>query len=74
MEIEEEAFAFGAELLMPETAMKRVIHEPVTLTSLARLKPIWGVSIASLVVRAMNLKIITQRQYHYLFQQLGNLV
>ncbi len=72
-EIEEEAFAFGAEWLMPETAMRSLIQEPVTLTSLAKLKPIWGVSVASLIRRASSLNLITQRQYHYLFQQLGGL-
>lgn len=72
-EVEEEAFSFAAEWLMPEVAMRRDIREPVTLTSLAKLKPTWGVSIASLVRRAFDLKLITQRQYHYLFHQLGGL-
>ena len=72
-EIEDEAFAFAAEWLMPESAMRNVIQEPVTLTSLAKLKPIWGISVASLIRRAFGLSLITQRQYHYLFHQLGNL-
>ena len=72
-EIEDEAFSFAAEWLMPESAMRAVIQDPVTLTSLAKLKPIWGVSVASLVKRAFDLSLITQRQYHYLFHQLGNL-
>jgi Zn-dependent peptidase ImmA (M78 family)/transcriptional regulator with XRE-family HTH domain len=72
-EIEDEAFGFAAEWLMPEAAMRSVIQDPVTLTSLAKLKPIWGVSVASLVRRAFNLSLITLRQYHYLFQQIGNL-
>jgi Zn-dependent peptidase ImmA (M78 family)/DNA-binding XRE family transcriptional regulator len=72
-EIEDEAFKFAAEWLMPEGAMRNAIREPVTLTSLAKLKPIWGVSIAALIRRAYDLNLITQRQYHYLFQQLGAL-
>jgi Zn-dependent peptidase ImmA (M78 family) len=72
-EIEDEAFRFAAEWLMPESAMRSVIQDPVTLTSVANLKPIWGVSLASLVKRAFDLSLITQRQYHYLFHQLGNL-
>jgi Zn-dependent peptidase ImmA (M78 family)/DNA-binding XRE family transcriptional regulator len=72
-EIEDEAYSFAAEWLMPESAMRIVIQEPVTLTSLAKLKPIWGVSLASLIRRAFDLNLITQRQYHYLFHQLGNL-
>jgi len=72
-EIEDEAFAFGAEWLMPESAMRREIREPITLTSLAKLKPVWGVSIAALVKRASELNLVTQRQYHYLCQQISRL-
>ena len=70
-EVEEEAFAFAAELLMPESAMRREIIAPFTLTSFAKLKPRWGVSIAALVRRAHELRIITTRQYHYLFRQMS---
>jgi Zn-dependent peptidase ImmA (M78 family) len=72
-EIEAEAFAFGAEWLMPEAAMRQEIQEPVTITSLAKLKPRWGVSIASLITRASDLNLISKRQYHYLFHQLSAL-
>ena len=69
-EVEEEAWAFAAELLMPEIAMRRELIPPVTITTLARLKPRWGVSIAALIRRAHDLNIITLRQYHYLSQQM----
>jgi Zn-dependent peptidase ImmA (M78 family) len=72
-EIEAEAFAFGAEWLMPEVAMRKEIQDPVTITSLAKLKPRWGVSIASLIMRASDLNLISKRQYHYLFHQLSAL-
>jgi Zn-dependent peptidase ImmA (M78 family)/transcriptional regulator with XRE-family HTH domain len=72
-EVEAEAFAFGAEWLMPEAAMRREIQDPVTITSLAKLKPRWGVSIASLITRAFDLSLISKRQYHYLFHQLSAL-
>lgn len=72
-EIEGEAYDFAAEWLMPESAMRREIQEPVTLTALAKLKPIWGVSIACLVMRAYGLNLITQRQYHYLLHQIAAL-
>jgi Zn-dependent peptidase ImmA (M78 family)/DNA-binding XRE family transcriptional regulator len=68
---EEEANAFAAELLLPEKAMRGEITTPVTLTSLSRLKPIWGVSLRSLVYRARALGIITERQCKYLFSQLS---
>lgn len=70
-EVEEEAFSFAAEFLMPESGMRRELVPPFNLMSFARLKPRWGVSIAALVRRAHELSIITTRQYKYLFQQIG---
>ena len=69
--IEREADRFAAEFLMPEEAMRQEIVSPVTLTDIAELKPRWRVSIQSLVRRARDLQIITERQYRYLFQQLS---
>lgn len=68
--VETEANQFAAELLMPEEAMRREITTPVTLTSLAELKPRWGVSIRALIKRASDLEIITERQARYLHQQI----
>ena len=68
--VEDEADLFAAEFLLPEETMKREITPPVTLTSLAELKPRWGVSISTLIVRAEKLKIITERQARYLHMQM----
>ncbi len=70
-EIEEEAYKFAAELLLPEVPIRQQITPPVTLTSLSVLKPIWGVSIQALIVRAHDLGIITERQHRYLYKQLN---
>jgi Zn-dependent peptidase ImmA (M78 family)/DNA-binding XRE family transcriptional regulator len=70
-EVEEEAFAFAAEFCLPAQAMEQEMIGAITLTSLARIKLRWGISIAALIRRAHDLKIITTRQYHYLFQQLS---
>ncbi|MGC2197942.1 MAG: XRE family transcriptional regulator [Terriglobales bacterium] len=67
----QEADHFAAELLLPETSMRGEIRSPVTLSSLAPLKPIWKVSLQALVYRARNLSAITKRQYAYLFEQLS---
>jgi Zn-dependent peptidase ImmA (M78 family)/DNA-binding XRE family transcriptional regulator len=67
--VESEANQFASELLMPEDAMRREITTPVTLTSLAELKPKWGVSIAALILCARNLGIITERQAIHLLQK-----
>jgi Zn-dependent peptidase ImmA (M78 family)/DNA-binding XRE family transcriptional regulator len=71
-ELEEEANRFAAELLLPEVVMRKEITTPVTLTSLSRLKPVWGVSIQMLIRRARDLQIITDRQYKYLFKQVAD--
>ena len=66
-----EADEFAAELLMPEKAMRREIVPPITLASLAALKPRWDVSIQALVYRAHEVGIISDRQYRYLFEQVS---
>jgi Zn-dependent peptidase ImmA (M78 family) len=66
-----QADVFAGELLLPKTAMLREIVPPVTLSSLAALKPRWGVSIQALIYRAQELGIITDRQYRYLFEQIS---
>jgi Zn-dependent peptidase ImmA (M78 family)/DNA-binding XRE family transcriptional regulator len=71
-ELEKEAFAFGAEFLMPEAGIRPDLQPPISLTRVARLKPKWGVSIQALVRRAYDLGIISERQYRYLFMQLSS--
>jgi Zn-dependent peptidase ImmA (M78 family)/DNA-binding XRE family transcriptional regulator len=70
-DLEEQANWFAGEFLLPEAAMRSDLLPPVTLMSLAKLKPKWGVSIQALVRRAKDLQIISPRRYHYLYQQLG---
>lgn len=72
-DLEEQANGFAAEFMMPAVALVREIETPVTLTSLGRLKPRWGVSIQALARRAWTLGIITERQYRYLCLQIGRL-
>ena len=68
---ERQADKFAAEFLLPEKAIEQEIAPPVTLTSIARLKPRWGVSMQALIRRSHELGIITERQYRYLFEQLS---
>jgi Zn-dependent peptidase ImmA (M78 family) len=70
-DLEREANRFAAELLMPHEAMRAEMRSPVTLASLATLKARWGVSIQALIVRARDLEVISERQYRYLFEQIG---
>lgn len=70
--IEEEAHAFAAELLTPLDVLRDEMHPPITLAGLAELKKRWGVAIQSLARRAKELGYVTDRQYRYLFQQMGS--
>jgi Zn-dependent peptidase ImmA (M78 family)/transcriptional regulator with XRE-family HTH domain len=67
--VEDEANQFASEFLMPAEALRQEITTPVTLTSLAELKPKWGVAIAALILRARDLGIITERQSVHLLQK-----
>lgn len=66
-----EADQFAAEFLLPEVAMRQELTAPVTLSSVAVLKPKWGVAMQSLMRRAFDLSIISERQYRHLFEEIG---
>lgn len=70
---DEDADEFAAEFLMPQVAMIQEIRAPVTLSSLAELKPRWKVSIQALIRRAKGIGTITDRQYRYLYEHLSGL-
>jgi len=69
--VEKEAFAFGGELLLPTVAMHQEMVPPVTLSTLVPLKTKWKVSLQVLIMRARELRIISERQYYYLFEQMS---
>ncbi len=69
--MEKEANDFASELLMPMQSMNSEFVKPISLYSIAKLKPKWGVSMQALIYRAHNLKIITKRQATYLFTQMS---
>jgi Zn-dependent peptidase ImmA (M78 family)/DNA-binding XRE family transcriptional regulator len=69
-EKEQEAQLFASEFLLPAEAMTVEFRAPVTLTQLAELKGKWGVSMQALLMRAWQLKIVSDRQRKYLFQQI----
>lgn len=68
--MEDEANQFAAEFLMPEHEIRPQLNK-VTLERLARLKPHWRTSMASILYRARALNKITDRQYRYLWTQMG---
>lgn len=69
--VERDANRFAAAFLMPEPGMRAEILRPVTLGSLAELKPRWGASIQALTMRAQALGIISDGQTQALFQSLS---
>lgn len=69
--LEGEANKFAAEFLLPEQAIRQSISERMNLTDAARLKSIWRVSMQALIRRARDLRIIDERRYRYLFEQIS---
>ncbi len=65
------ADAFAGEFLVPRDALKRELITPVSLMTLGRLKPRWGVSIAMLIMRAAAEGIISPRHQRSLFADLS---
>ena len=68
---EAEAFRFGAALLIPKDAALDAIEAPATLRSLAWAKSKWGLSIAALIRRGHDLRIIEHERYQSLMKQLS---
>lgn len=60
---EQQAHAFAAELLMPRQAMLEVLPRRFNLSTYARLKQTWGVSIAALLYRSRQLHVLSDASY-----------
>jgi Zn-dependent peptidase ImmA (M78 family)/DNA-binding XRE family transcriptional regulator len=69
--IEQEADDFASAFLLPEMAMRRELTEPLTMTSLVRLKVRWGVSMQAIARRAWRLGIIGSADYRRLCVQIA---
>jgi Zn-dependent peptidase ImmA (M78 family)/plasmid maintenance system antidote protein VapI len=69
-EMEDEADAFASEFLMPARDIRPLLTY-VTLAKLAALKPRWKVSMQALLVRAKQLETVSERQYRYLWMNMG---
>lgn len=70
-QLEREADEFAAEFLVPEEAFRRDVAPPVTLAGLALLKPKWRVSVAALIRRARETRLVSEPQYRALMKQLS---
>ena len=71
-DMEKQANKFAAELLMPEEEIALSLRA-LTLSKLADRKLYWRVSMAALIMRAKDLKKITERQSSYFWSQMAKL-
>ena len=69
-DMESEADRFASEFLMPARDIKHEL-KPLSLSRLVVLKQYWRVSMAALLKRAGDLKVITERQRQYLWTQMS---
>jgi Zn-dependent peptidase ImmA (M78 family)/DNA-binding XRE family transcriptional regulator len=72
LEMEDQAYKFASSLLMPYDDIRGSFSGKITLPRLAALKPIWRVSIQSLIMRAAAMGIISAAQSRYLWQQISS--
>jgi Zn-dependent peptidase ImmA (M78 family)/transcriptional regulator with XRE-family HTH domain len=72
--MEDEAYTFGAELLVPERELRReFIGGSITLEKLARLKSKWRVSMQFLLYQAGQLGCLKPHQTQYLWKRISML-
>ena len=70
--IEDEAYTFAAELLVPERELRRdLIGGRITLERLARLKAKWRVSMQFLLYHATQIDCLSYYQSQYLWKQIS---
>lgn len=67
--MEREADKFAAELLLPSESFRKDLIYPTNLKFYEELKKKWKVSILAMLMRAAELKVITQNQLQYLIKQ-----
>lgn len=72
--IEDEAYTFAAELLVPEKELRRdLIGGRITLERLARLKAKWRVSMQFILFQAKEIGCLRPHQSQYLWKQISRL-
>jgi Zn-dependent peptidase ImmA (M78 family)/transcriptional regulator with XRE-family HTH domain len=70
--IEDEAYTFAAELLIPEKELRKdLIGGRITLERLARLKAKWRVSMQFILYQAAELDCLSYYQSQYLWKQIS---
>jgi Zn-dependent peptidase ImmA (M78 family) len=67
--MEQEANEFASAFLMPTRDIRPHFARRIDLRLLAELKPVWRVSMASLLMRARSIGLLAYNQERYLWQQ-----
>jgi Zn-dependent peptidase ImmA (M78 family)/transcriptional regulator with XRE-family HTH domain len=67
--MENEANEFASAFLMPTRDIRPYFSRRIDLRLLAELKPVWRVSMSSLLMRAKSLGLLAYNQERYLWQQ-----
>lgn len=68
---EQDAFHFAGALLVPYEDAREALVTPLTLSTLTRLKSVWGVSIQALIQRAASLGLMGDDHRRSLYKQLS---
>jgi Zn-dependent peptidase ImmA (M78 family) len=69
-DVEQQANRFASEFLMPQREIARHLHD-FDLETAAALKPVWKVSMAAIIKRALDLRKISESKYRRLFTSLS---
>ena len=74
-EMEDEADAFAAEFLAPQIEIRAQLRRlgKIRIADLLGLKPYWKISVASLLVRAGQMGLLTESQKRYLWTEMSRL-
>jgi Zn-dependent peptidase ImmA (M78 family)/transcriptional regulator with XRE-family HTH domain len=68
-EMEHQAHTFASFFLLPSRDIAPYFNRRIDLRLLAELKPVWRVSMASLLMKARSLGLLAYNQERYLWQQ-----
>ncbi len=71
--MEDEANLFASALLMPRRDIRPYLLDRISIAKLAALKPIWRVSMASLLMRCQSIGVLANNQAQYLWRQMSAL-
>ena len=72
-DVEKEAMAFASELLMPQDQLRPQLERPIRMDVLADLKRYWRVSMAAILYRAKEEKLITPTNLKRMWMEFSRL-